>query len=98
MLVFQSAANEAADYFQDWYNEAAPATRTISIYIPSKTVGATKVSAKWVFNGLKLGVKTAETQPIPVTDPAAQRRNRNSRTLQHLESRQEWQYQKSRSN
>ncbi len=64
---YSSAANEAADYFQDWYNEAAPATKTISIYIPSKTAGATKISAKWVFNGLKLGVKTAETQPIPVT-------------------------------
>src|SRR5512139_1947494 len=39
---YSSAANEAADYFQDWFNEASPATKTISIYIPDKTVGSTK--------------------------------------------------------
>lgn len=64
---YSSAANEAADYFQDWYNEAAPTSRTFSIYIPSKTAGAKVVSGKFVFNGMKLGVKTAETQPIPIS-------------------------------
>lgn len=64
---YSSAQNEAADYFQDWFNEAAPAPREISIYIPSKTAGATKINAHWVFDGLAIGLKAAENQPIPVT-------------------------------
>lgn len=64
---YSSAANEAADFFQDWFNEAAPAVRQIDIYIPSKTVGATKITANWVFNGLNIDLQTAQTSPIPIT-------------------------------
>jgi hypothetical protein len=64
---YSSAANEAADYFQDWFNEAAPEPREFSIYIPSKTVGAKVVNGNFVFNGLNIAAKTAETNPIPIT-------------------------------
>jgi hypothetical protein len=64
---YSSASDEALDYFRDWWAEAAPAPRTLTFYIPSKTVGADKISGKFVFNGLNAAVKTAETQPIPIT-------------------------------
>lgn len=64
---YSSAADEAADYFQDWFNEAAPEPREFSIYIPSKTAGAKVVNGDFVFNGLSIGAKAAETQPIPIT-------------------------------
>ena len=64
---YSSAADEAADYFQDWYNEAAPQPREFSIYIPDKSAGSKVVNGNFVFNGMKIGLKTAETQPIPIT-------------------------------
>jgi len=64
---YSSATNEAADYFQDWFNEAAPTPREFSIYIPRKEAGAKVVNGDFVFNGLNIAAKTAETQPIPIT-------------------------------
>lgn len=63
---YSSAANEAADYFQDWFNESVPAAKTFSIYLPSKTVGATKISGDFVFSGMTIGAKAADTQPMTI--------------------------------
>lgn len=64
---YSSADNEAADILLDWFNEASPLPKHFDIYIPSKTAGAKVISADWVFKGPNLGIKTAETQPIPIT-------------------------------
>lgn len=64
---YSSASDEARDYFQEWWDEDAPEPREFSFYIPRKEAGAQVLNGNFVFNGLKLGVKTAETQPIPIT-------------------------------
>lgn len=64
---YSSAPNEALDYFKDWWAETAPAPRTFSIYIPSKTVGSDKISGDFVFTGVGADVKTGDNQPIPIT-------------------------------
>jgi len=64
---YSSAANEALDYFKDWWAETSPTPRTFTFYIPSKTSGADMISGKFVFSGPSMGIKTAETQPIPIT-------------------------------
>jgi len=65
---FSTASNEAADYFADWYNESLPiADRTISFYIPQKTVGSLKISGDWVFTGMNIDLTAAATNPIPLT-------------------------------
>jgi len=64
---YSSTNNEALDYFRDWWAETAPEPRQFTIYIPSKTDGSDMIQGDFVFNGVNAAVKTAETQPIPVT-------------------------------
>lgn len=64
---YSSASNEAADFLLDWFNEAAPATRHVDIYINGKTVGNRVLSGDWVFNGVNIDLEPAATNPIPVT-------------------------------
>lgn len=63
---YSTAANEALDYFKDWWAETSPAPRAFTFYIPSKTHGSDKITGDFVFSGINMGIKTAETQPIPI--------------------------------
>lgn len=64
---YSSVEDEAADYFIDWFNEDTPEPREFSIYIPRKEAGAKILNGNFVFNGMNLDVKTAQTSPIPLT-------------------------------
>jgi len=65
---FSTANNEAQDYFSDWYNESFPiATRSITFYLPQKSVGARKISGDFVFNGMSITAKAADTAPVAIT-------------------------------
>lgn len=63
---YSSTADEALDYFKDWFAEAAPGSKQFTFYIPRKEAGADKIQGDFVFTGPSMDIKSGDNQPIPV--------------------------------
>ena len=67
VVVYSTAADEGSDILKDWYFSDETGTRTLTIYIPDKNVGADKYSGEVVMENLAIPVNAGEASPIPVS-------------------------------